>query len=202
MSMICIKDYNLDINNINIFDNKDSEKFNLRYIFYKYDLNCIKELVIISKNINIDYIYTGNDILSIKTSNTTLVNIFNNIQEKLYKLDSESQSDTKNEKKTVIYLKFINNKTKLILNPSKKSGLEKHTFTNLQDINILTQYFPYIKKTSNKCFYSGNFLIKIKSYFNNVIFQLISGEIKYKKSHIENELKYENVYEEKIILDI
>ena len=144
----------------------------------------------------------SDDRLSIKTSDTTLVDIFNNIQEKVYKLNSESLSNTKDEKKTVIGLKFINNKTKLILHPSKKSGLEKYTLTNLQDINILTRYFPYIKQSSKNCFYSGKFLIKVKSYFNQVIFQVISGEIKYKKSHIENELKYENVYEQKIILEI
>ena len=222
MSIICIKDYNFDLNNIIIIksENDNYKEFNVKYIYYKYDLNFSKELIIVTQYINIDYLSTKFDNLIIKTSDEILVNIFNKLQETINKtkdyniitidtetsisdseyLSNSDNSDNLNSDKKSISLKFVNNKTKLTLYPSKKSGLEKYTLKDNLDVDKITKYFPYIQKKN--CLHSGKFIIKVKSYFNQIIFQIMNGKIKYKLSYIENDLKCENVYEQNITIDI
>lgn len=197
----CI-DYNsINYDNIHIGEKHEviqsyMNKYESNNLYYKYSNNIFKQLKFITDFIEISYyfdkkIFNINDII--------IQNIEENLQNK-YNLEKKINDNYKYG----INLLLINS-SKIILYPLKKYNIDKVIIENTQDNNIsnydvIKKYFPYINRKNNGT--HARFVLKPYVIDNRLKFAIDKCEIKYVMKKVKSELKINNIYENKLNINL
>ena len=201
----CIDYKYIDYDNINISEKQEVtqsyiNKYELNNIYYKYSDNVFKELKFITDFIDVSY---NSNIKKFIVSN----NIILDIEEKLQNLINNKYNINNNYQK--IYTKLHITKTsKIILYPLKKYNIDKVIIENIDENNInnennldnIKKYFPYIDRNNNNI--QARFILKPYFIDNYIKFSIDKCEIKYAMKKIKSELKINNIYENKLNINL
>jgi hypothetical protein len=130
----------------------------------------------------------------------------------LIKLDINNINNNQDENQDNIkkYNLNFNYKSSVKLIPSKKSGLAEYELNKRENYNEITKYFPTINKKNTNFKIVGKFLLYINVFclpniemYNNIKVNIVSGELKYEKTFVENDiLKSKGIYDDKIKIEI